>query len=737
MSPELRKRFFIILAVIAGCFASLIPINKRINLGLDLKGGMHLVLKVQNDSLPTAQAREDAVLKSMEVLRNRIDGLGVAETLIQRQGDNQILLQLPGVTDRDKAIDMIGRVARLEFHLVDSDDSKLKDALAGHVPAGDELMFEKKEGGTPILLSKAVSMDGEGIKDARVDFDHTGMQPKISMTFNDKGTKEFGDLTTSHVGERLAIVLDNEVLSAPNIREPILTGDAEITGDFKFEEASLLALALRTGALPGPLTIEEERTIGPLLGKDSIEAGIRSTILGGIAIVFFMCIYYLIGGFIASVALAINLLMILGSMGLLNILMPNSQVTLTLPGIAGIILTLGMAVDANVLINERIREEIDNGRPLSASVNTGYARAWSAILDSHVTSLIAAFFLFQFGSGPIKGFAITLSTGLIASLFSSIYVTRTFFNWLISERMIKSLPMVHLFSKPNFNFLNKKYICFALSATIIIAGAIDFMHKRDAAFGIDFAGGQIQEFKFSHAVTADRLRVLLKEGKVENAVIQTFPDAPQNVIIRTPEDANDTHAQVVAIFKTRIPENTFQVLRVEKVGPVVGKALRIKAIWAIVLALGGMLVYIGIRFKHFSFGAATVVAIFHDVLITLSLILLSGRQIDLLVVTAILTITGYSTNDAIIIYDRVRENVPKMRNKSLPDIINESINQTLGRTVLTTFMTTLSALSLYFFGGEVLNTFAFVLIRGFLFGTYSTVWIVSPLFLWWQGNKKW
>jgi SecD/SecF fusion protein len=734
MSPELRKRFIVILAVIAGCVASLIPINKRINLGLDLKGGMHLVLKVQNDNLPTAQAKEDAVLKSMEVLRNRIDGLGVGETLIQRQGDNQILLQLPGVTDRDKALDMIGRVARLEFHLVDADEGHLKDALAGHVPAGDELMTVKKEGGTPILISKAVAMDGEGIKDARVDFDHTGMQPKISMAFNDKGTKEFGDLTTAHVNERLAIILDNEVLSAPNIREPILTGDAEITGDFKFEEASLLALSLRTGALPVPMTIEEERTIGPLLGKDSIEAGIHATILGGILIVFFMCIYYFVGGIIASVALAINLLMVLGAMGLLNILMPDSQVTLTLPGIAGIILTLGMAVDANVLINERIREEIDNGRPLAASVNTGYSRAWSAILDSHVTSLIAAFFLFQFGSGPIKGFAITLSTGLLASLFSSIYITRAIVDWLISQRVIKSLPMMHILKKTNFNFLNKKYICFILSGGIIITGALDFMHKKGEVFGIDFAGGQIQEFKFSQPIAADGIRTLLKQGKVENAVIQTFPNAPENVIIRTPQDTN---AQVVAIFKSKIPGNSFQVLRIEKVGPVVGQSLRIKAVYAIVLALLGMLIYIRIRFKHFAFAAATVVAIFHDVLITLSLIILSGRQIDLLVVTAILTITGYSTNDAIIIYDRVRENVPKMRNKSLPDVINESINQTLGRTVMTTFMTTLSALALFFVGGEVLNTFAFVLIRGFLFGTYSTVWIVSPLFLWWQGNKKW
>jgi len=734
MSPELGRRFLVIALVIAGCFASVIPINKRINLGLDLKGGMHLILKVQNENLPTAAAREDAVLKSMEVLRNRIDGLGVGETLIQRQGDNQILLQLPGVTDRDKALDMIGRVARLEFHLVDADETHLKDALAGHVPSGEELMVMKKDGGAPVLIFKDVAMGGEGIKDAHVDFSTTGMEPKITMTFNDKGTKDFGDLTTAHVSERLAIVLDNEVLSAPNIREPILTGDAEITGDFKVEEASLLALALRTGALPVPMTIEEERTIGPLLGKDSIDAGINATKLGGIAIVFFMCLYYFVGGVIASVALVINLLMIMGGMGLLNILMPDSQVTLTLPGIAGIILTLGMAVDANVLINERIREELDNGRPLAASVSTGYARAWSAILDSHVTSLIAAFFLFQFGSGPIKGFAITLSTGLIASLFSSIYVTRTFFNWLIAERIIKSLPMMHLFKKPNLNFLNKKYICFFISGAIITAGAIDFMHKKESAFGIDFAGGQIQEFKFSKPFTADELRAILKDAKVPDPVIQTFSDLPENVIIRT---SNDTNAQVVAAFKNKLPDNPFQVLRIEKVGPVVGKALRLKAVWAIVLALGGMLIYIGIRFKHFAFGAATVVAIFHDVLITLSLILLAGRQIDLLVVTAILTITGYSTNDAIIIYDRVRENVPKMRNKSLSEVINESINQTLGRTVLTTFMTTLSAVALFCFGGEVLNTFAFVLIRGFLFGTYSTVWIVSPLFLWWQGNKKW
>jgi SecD/SecF fusion protein len=482
------------------------------------------------------------------------------------------------------------------------------------------------------------------------------------------------------------------------------------------------------------MKVEEERTIGPLLGKDSIEAGVKATILGGLLIVGFMSIYYFIGGFIASFALVINLLMILGSMGLLNILMPDSQVTLTLPGIAGIILTLGMAVDANILINERIREEVQNGQPLKAAINAGYNRAWSAILDSHATSLIAGFMLFQFGSGPIKGFAVTLCTGLIASLFTSIYITRTIFNFLVETRIIQKLPMMHVFIKPNFNFLNKKYICMAISGVLLVWGMSNLISKKDQAYGIDFVGGQIQEFKFSQPVSADDLRAMFKEEKLSHAVIQTFANAPTNVMIRTSEDSHD---QVTAILKSKMPNNTFEVLRIEKVGPVVGQSLRTKAIYAIVLALVGMLIYMGLRFKHYDFAAATVVAIFHDVMITLGLIVIMGRQVDLLVVTALMTVAGYSTNDSIIIYDRVRENVPKSRNKTLAEIINESINQTLGRTLLTTFVTMLSVLALFFVGGEVLNTFALVLIIGFIFGTYSTVYIVSPVFLWWHGKKKW
>ncbi len=735
MSVKLRNNFLIIAAVIIGCLACLFPIKKRINLGLDLKGGMHLILKVDNEALPTDQAKNDAVLRSMEVMRNRIDGLGVGETVIQRQGENQILVQLPGVTDRERAIEMVGRVAHLEFRLVNADSNAFAEALKGNVPEGFEVLPMSKDGGAPILVAKESALGGEAVKDARVDFDNrSGMQPKISLSFNDAGAKTFGDLTTKHVNERLAIVLDNKVLSAPNVREPILTGTAEITGDFTFEEANLLSLALRSGALPVPMHVEEERTVGPLLGKDSIEAGIKATAIGGLLVVLFMVVYYLIGGVVASLALGVNLLVILGGMGLINILMPDSQVTLTLPGIAGIILTLGMAVDANVLINERIREELDNGRPLSAAINTGYNRAWSAILDSHVTSLIAGFLLFQFGSGPIRGFAVTLTTGLLASLFTSIYITRALFTWLVDVRGVKSLPMMHVFTKPNFNFLGAKYVCFALSVVLLGWGMTNFVHKKDAVYGVDFAGGQIQEFKFSAPVSADEVRAIFKEENLGHAVIQTFASMPNNLAIRTPEDS---HEQVVAIFKKHFTDRTFEVLRIEKVGPVVGQALRNNAIWAIFLALLGILVYVGFRFKHFDFALAAVVAIFHDVLITLGLVVLMGREVDLLVVTALMTVAGYSTNDSIIIYDRVRENVPKMRNKSLAEVINDSINQTLGRTVLTTSVTLLSVLALYFFGGEVLNTFALVLILGFVFGAYSTVYIVSPLFLMWHGNKKW
>jgi len=731
---SLKTRLLIILGVIIASIYFAFPLEKRINLGLDLKGGMHLVLRVETEKI-SEDARKDAVVRAMEILRKRIDGLGVGETVIQRQGEDQILVQLPGVTDRDSAMAMIGKVAQLSFKLVSDDPALLSQALAGDLPEGYELKFIEKDGDkSPLLVEDKIALGGQAVKDARVDFNQSGFgQPHISLALDSEGAKTFAKITQEGVGKRLAIILDDKVLSAPNIREPILSGNAEITGLFTFDEANLLALSLRSGALPAPMKIEEERTVGPLLGKDSIEAGIKATIIGGIAVLIFMFAWYFISGLIADVALALNLLMIVGAMGFLNMMMPDAQATLTLPGIAGIILTLGMAVDANVLINERIREEMTNGRPLQAAVSNGFNKAFKAIVDSNMTTLIAAFMLFQFGSGPIKGFAVTLSIGLIASLFTALFVTRTLFDLLVNTKILRSLPSLHLIRDTKIDFVAKRYFCYILSSVVLIAGLWMLFSKKDAAYGIDFVGGQVQEYQFENPVAVDDIRKSLSEKGLTNLVIQQFDKSPETIMIRTPDDSYDTVSQT---FQEEFPNNAFELLRVERVGPVVGKVLRKRALFAMLFALAGILVFVGFRFKHFDFATAGVIALLHDVLITLGILAMTGRQIDLLVITALLTIAGYSINDTIIIYDRVRENLLKARKTTLRDVINLSINQTLSRTVLTTITTLLVVTALYFLGGHVLNTFAFCLMVGFISGTYSTIFIATPLVLAWQKKTK-
>jgi len=461
MVKNVRNRIFIILAVIIGAIYCTFPVDKHINLGLDLKGGMHLILRVDTSKIAENRKKADAVDKTIDILRNRIDSLGVGETLIQQQGKEQILIQLPGVTDRDEAIAMIGTVAQLEFRLVSDDPAKIKDAIEGTIEEGFVLKHIKKNDDEPVLLEDKVSLSGEAIEDAQVDLDSTGFgQPNISLKLTSKGGKQFANLTRDNIGKRLAILLDDEVLSAPVIKDAILGGKAQISGNFDFDEASLLSRALRHGSLPASIVIEEERTIGPLLGKDSINSGINATVIGGILVFIFMLIYYLQAGIISNIALMLNLLLIFGIMGFLNLMLPESQLTLTLPGIAGIILTLGMAVDANVLINERIREEILNGRPLKAAIGNGFSKALKAIVDSNSTTLIAAFMLFQFGSGPIKGFAVTLSVGLVSSLFTALFVTRTIFYALLEVGILKKLNMLSLFKEPKIDFVSKRYLCF-------------------------------------------------------------------------------------------------------------------------------------------------------------------------------------------------------------------------------------------------------------------------------------
>jgi len=727
-----RKVFIksvLILAVMGVCVYFTFPLNKRINLGLDLKGGMHLLLKVDTAKLE-GKAKEDAADRALEVIRNRIDQFGVREPSIQRQGEDEIVVQLPGVTDRERAIDLIGKTALLEFKLVSLDAEKIKAAIAGTVPEGFELKYSEDDK-EPLLLESKAIMTGDTLTSAEVSFSQSQFnEPVVSLKFNPEGAKKFAEITAANVGRRLAIVLDGKVQSAPNIREAIPSGEAVISGRFAIEDAQDLALVLRVGALPAPMYIEEERTIGPLLGQDSINKGVRSTLIGCALVLGFMAVYYLLAGLIADVALSLNLIMILGGLGLLPVLFPGVSATLTLPGIAGIALSLGMAIDANVLINERIREELKAGRNLRLAIANGYDRAFSAIFDSNLTTLIAAFLLFQFGTGPIRGFAVTLTIGLIASMFTAIVVTRTIFEILLGLGIIKnSLPMLQLIKETKLDFIGKRRIFYAISVIVIITGLVFYFKRGKEAYGIDFAGGQLQEYSFKTPPSVDKVREILKELNLADASIQQFKDNPNAVLIRTLEDRNQA---ITAKLKEVFPEQDIQILRIERVGPVAGSHLKTKAIYALIWSLVGILIYVGFRFKHINFAAAGVIALLHDVLVALGALAITGRQIDLLSVTAFLTIAGYSINDTIVIYDRVRENIRLYRKLNLLELINLSVNQTLSRTLLTSGATLLVVLAIFFYGGEVLSNFAFCLIVGFISGVYSTIYIASPLVLAWS-----
>ena len=728
MERKLIYKILLILGVVGLCAYYTFPLSKRINLGLDLQGGMHLLLKIDTSHLE-GQAKLDACDRAVEVIRNRIDEFGVRETSIQKQGEDEIVVQLPGVTDRERAIDLIGKTAMLEFKVVSNETDKIKEAIAGAVPEGYELKYTQEEN-EPLLLEKKAVLVGDSLTNASVRFDQSQFsEPIVGLQFNPAGAKKFAEVTAANVGKRLAIVLDGKVQSAPRIREAIPSGEAVITGRFDVQQAQDLALILRVGALPAPMHIEEERTVGPLLGQDSINKGVKASIIGLAFVLIFMAAYYLLSGIIADIALLFNFLMITGALGFLPFIFPGISATLTLPGIAGIALSLGMAVDANVLINERIREELHSGKALRTAIKLGYDRAFTAIFDSHLTNLIAAFLLFQFGTGPIRGFAVTLTIGIVSSLFTSIIVTHTILEVLLNAGIVKSLPMLHMLKDTKIDFIGKRRICYALSLLITIIGLTSFFAKGHKAYGIDFSGGQLQEYSFKTAPDIDKIRQSLKDLNLGEITIQQFKENPRVVLIKTTQNKS---TQLSEKLKNIYPNEDIQMLKIEHVGPIAGQHLKHKAVLAIFWSMMGILIYIAFRFKHFEFALAGVIALLHDVLVALGSLSLTGRQIDLLSVTAFLTIAGYSISDTIVVYDRVRENARLNRKLSLRELINLSVNQTLSRTIITTGVTLLTVLAIFLYGGEVLSNFSFALLIGFFCGAYSTVFIASPLVVAWS-----
>jgi len=665
-----------------------------------------------------------ALTQSIEVVSRRVNELGTTEPIIQRQGDDRILVQVPGLQDPQRLKDILGTTAKLTFQMVDQ-SVPVQEAIQGRPPAGTTVMYSRDNPPVPYLIEDRVIVSGENLVDAQTSFDQLTNEPVVTFRFDTRGATRFGQATQENVGRLFAIILDGHVISAPQIREPILGGTGQISGNFTVQSANDLAVLLRAGALPADLTIVEERTVGPGLGQDSIDAGQMAAIIGSILVVVFMLAAYGFLGLIANVALAANVVLIIAVLSVLG-------ATLTLPGIAGIVLTVGMAVDSNVLIYERIREERRQGRSLIQSLDQGFQKALATIVDSNITTLIAAVVLFFLGSGPVRGFAVTLAIGIITTVFTAFTLTR----WLVALWMRRSrpkeLPRGYIRLVPEVTripFMKVRLQVFAVSMLLCIASvALLFTVKPN--FGIDFTGGTLIEVraKSGEADIGD-IRQRLSEAGIGEAQVQGF-GTTSDALIRlgvAPDTGEETGNSIVSEAQQALSAD-YDIRRTEVVGPTVSGELAWTAIMGVLVAMAGILIYVWIRFEwHFALGAIITTA--NDIILTLGFLVVTQLQFDLSTVAAILTIVGYSLNDTVVIYDRVRENLRRYKKMPLGQLLDLSDNEMLSRTTMTSVTTMLALLALFIFGGEVIRSFVASMLFGVVIGTFSSIFVAAPILI--------
>ena len=738
----------------------------EINVKVDAKEGSFPKITVTLKQSEIDFIRTHAVEQSLEIIRNRIDQFGVAEPVIIRQGEAEIVVQLPGVKDPKRALKLLGETAQLEFKRVAdtaginlyqlADESlkaeqwngewtdrkevvKLNRALQNRLPENTKIYIEKdtdtqtgREIIRPILLDEQILMTGEMVKNAQVRISNQFNEPYVSIDFTSRGGRVFAKLTEENVGKRMAIVLDDIVRSAPVIREKILGGSAQISGSFTHEDAADLAIVLRVGALPAPVDIIQNMTVGASLGQDSINKGMTSGIFGALIVLVFMAIYYRLSGIIANTALILNILFLFTGLAILN-------ATLTLPGIAGIILSIGMAVDANVLIFERMREEYALGKSVKSSVDGGFGKAFWTIVDSQVTTLITAMALFMFGTGPIKGFAITLSLGIVFNLFTALFCSRLMFDTLYSFRSLKKLNFMQFVKKPNIDFMRIRNITFGLSGVLVIIGMVAFIQiaRGKANMGVDFTGGSLLQYKADKDFTMEEVRKAFAAGGMSQMNLQEV-EGEHRLIVKVKKAAHvvgGLDKQINSLLAAEMPDKGFVLESQSEIGSSVSEVLRNKAIQAIFISLFGVIVYLAMRFD-IRFGLAAAIATFHDVVVVLGICWLLDVEITLLIVTALLTLAGYSLNDSVVVFDRIRENMLKDEGHSLLAQINKSINEVMGRTFVTSLTTAMVLLALFFFGGSVIHNFSLALLLGVIVGTYSSVFIASPVLSLLPGRKE-
>ncbi|MEM6587258.1 MAG: protein translocase subunit SecD [Pseudomonadota bacterium] len=679
---------------------------------------------------------ERTVRQSLEIVRRRIDEVGTREPTIQRQGADRILIQVPGIGSAAELKAIIGTTAQLTFNPVVGRTTDAGDRTG----AGNEILPSLDEAGVFYIVESAPVVTGEDLVDAQPDFDQNG-RPAVSFRFNPSGARAFGDYTLENIGNPFAIVLDDEVVSAPVIQSHIPGGSGIITGNFSVEESTNLAVLLRAGALPAELVFLEERTIGPELGADSIAAGQIACIVAFILVLVYMFLSYGLFGIFANIALIINVAMIFGLLSAIG-------ATLTLPGIAGIVLTIGMAVDANVLVFERIREEMRSAKGASRAIQLGYEKALSAIIDANITTFITALILFAMGSGPVRGFAITLGLGIITSVFTAIFVTRLMVvMWFERKRpktVLQGRALRLVKQDTKIDFFKRWKMSLGLSGVFIIVAMISFA-LQGLNFGIDFKGGTTVRTQSAQEIDIGVYRDAIQQLELGDvSITQIFdptfgPDENKAMIrIQAQEGQESVSVETVAAIEASlqevVPDIVFEAT--ESVGPKVSGELITAATIAVLLAIGAVLIYIWLRFE-WQFAVGAVAALVHDVVLTIGIFSELQIKFDLAIIAALLTIVGYSLNDTVVVFDRVRENLRKYKKKPLSEVLNISINETLSRTVMTSVTTLLALFALFILGGDVIRGFVFAMIWGVIVGTYSSVFVASCVLLWLGVKRDW
>jgi SecD/SecF fusion protein len=722
-----------------------IALTSSARLGLDLRGGTQIGLETK--STDTVKANAESTDRALQVLRNRIDALGVTDPTITRSGDRRIIIELPGVQDPREAAALIGRTAQLTFHPV----------VASVAPATKPTLAQDQqvipdETGQQIVIGPA-ALTGEGVGDADAGNDpQRGGNWFVTVDFRGAGGDAWRTLTgkaacapAGDSARRVAIVLDREVISSPQVDESIgcnvgiSGGSTQITGQFTPTEAKDLSVLIKGGALPVPVDVIEQRTVGPTLGADAIDASIEAALIGLALTGLFITVVYRLVGLLATVALGCYALISYAALVALG-------ATLTLPGLAGFVLAIGMAIDANVLVFERAREEFgqrpEKRRPgqrpkgLSASLRTGFDKAWSAILDSNMTTLLAAGLLFLLASGPVRGFGVTLSVGVLASMISALVIARVFTEWAVRRSFVNAHPRFSglagngrlrgWLAERGPDLIRRGRLWLAISASVVVL-AVAGMLVRGLNLGVEFTGGRLLSFTTSQPVSVERARAAISDAGFPQAVVQTSSvsgGASEDISVRTQQLTNDQAVTIERALATVGGDVSKQ--RDELIGPSLGAELRTKALIALGAALVAQLIYLAFRFR-WNFGVAAALAMLHDVLAVVGLFAWLGKSIDGIFLAAALTIIGLSVNDTVVVFDRVRELRRSRPGEPFAAVVNAAVLQTVPRTVNTGLgaMFILGALTV--FGGDSLQDFALALLIGLVVGTTSSVFIASPL----------